>query len=130
MRTPANVAGHPIHPMLVTIPIGLWIFSLVCDFIAMRSASPETWNVVALYALVGGIVGALVAAIPGLIDLVSLRDPAINVGVTECSTCKMQMEQGSSKPTIHPIKLLALAYGLMPEIGPLLTARGKELAVT
>src|SRR5687767_7596423 len=77
MRTPANVAGHPIHPMLVTIPIGLWIFSLVCDFIAMRSASPETWNVVALYALVGGIVGALVAAIPGLIDLVSLRDPAI-----------------------------------------------------
>lgn len=31
----------------------------------------------ALYALVGGIVGALAAAIPGLIDLVSLRDPAI-----------------------------------------------------
>ena len=64
----------------------------------------------------------------GLIS--ALRDPAINVGVTECSTCKMQMEQGSSKPTIHPIKLLALAYGLMPEIGPLITARGKDLAVT
>jgi Fe-S oxidoreductase len=64
----------------------------------------------------------------GLIS--ALRDPAINVGVTECSTCKMQMEQGSSKATIHPIKLLALAYGLMPEIGPLITARGKELAVT
>jgi uncharacterized membrane protein len=77
MRTPANVAGHPIHPMLVTIPIGLWIFSLVCDFIAMRSATPETWNVVALYALVGGIVGALAAAVPGLVDLVSLRDRAI-----------------------------------------------------
>jgi uncharacterized membrane protein len=77
MRTPANIAGHPIHPMLVTIPIGLWIFSLVCDFVAMRSANPETWNIVALYALIGGIVGALAAALPGLIDLMSLQDRAI-----------------------------------------------------
>ncbi|MDF2465154.1 MAG: hypothetical protein K0Q43_3389 [Ramlibacter sp.] len=77
MRTPANIAGHPIHPMLVTIPIGLWVFSLVCDLIAMRSADAATWNVVALYALIGGIIGALAAALPGLIDLLSLRDKAI-----------------------------------------------------
>jgi uncharacterized membrane protein len=77
MRTPANIAGHPIHPMLVTIPIGLWVFSLVCDLVAMRSADPATWNVVALYALIGGIIGALAAALPGLIDLLSLRDKAI-----------------------------------------------------
>ena len=56
MRTPANIAGHPIHPMLVTIPIGLWVFSLVCDLIAMQSADAATWNVVALYALIGGII--------------------------------------------------------------------------
>ena len=31
MRTPASIAGHPIHPMLVPIAIGLWIFSLVAD---------------------------------------------------------------------------------------------------
>ena len=77
MRTPANIAGHPIHPMLVTIPIGLWIFSLVADIVAMRSAAPETWSTVALYTLIGGIVGALVAALPGLIDLLSLQDRAI-----------------------------------------------------
>jgi uncharacterized membrane protein len=77
MRTPANIAGHPIHPMLVAIPIGLWVFSLVCDLVAMRSADPATWNVVALYALIGGIVGALAAAIPGLVDLLSLSDKAI-----------------------------------------------------
>lgn len=77
MRTPANIAGHPIHPMLVTIPIGLWIFSLVADIVAMRSAEPETWSVVALYTLIGGIVGALVAALPGLVDLLSLQDRAI-----------------------------------------------------
>ena len=59
MRTPANIAGHPIHPMLVTIPIGLWVFSLVCDVIALNSATPEVWTTTALYALVGGIIGAL-----------------------------------------------------------------------
>jgi uncharacterized membrane protein len=77
MRTPANIAGHPIHPMLVTIPIGLWVFSLVADLVALRSGQPQTWALVAFYALVGGIVGALAAALPGLIDLISLKDRAI-----------------------------------------------------
>jgi len=77
MRTPANIAGHPIHPMLVTIPIGLWLFSLVTDLVALRSSAPETWSLVAYYSMVGGIIGALLAAIPGLVDLLSLQDRAI-----------------------------------------------------
>jgi uncharacterized membrane protein len=77
MRTPANIAGHPIHPMLVTIPIGLWIFSLVADLVALRSGSPQTWALVAYYSMIGGIVGALAAALPGLVDLLSLEDRAI-----------------------------------------------------
>ncbi|WP_254510910.1 FAD-binding oxidoreductase [Anatilimnocola floriformis] len=64
----------------------------------------------------------------GLIS--ALRDPLIDLGTTECSACKIQMEQGTTKPTIHPLKMLALAYGLMPEIEALLTARGEELLVT
>ncbi len=59
-----------------------------------------------------------------------LRDPEIQAGTTECSTCKIQMEQGSTKPTVHPVKLLALAYGLMPEIADLLATSGEELTVT
>ena len=59
-----------------------------------------------------------------------MRDPALTIGATECSTCKMQMEQGTTTPTIHPIKLLALAYGLMPHLERLLTTRGRELLVT
>lgn len=34
-------------------------------------------------------------------------------GLTECSGCKIQMEQGTTKPTLHPVKLLAAAYGLL-----------------
>ncbi|HSV20053.1 MAG TPA: DUF2231 domain-containing protein [Casimicrobiaceae bacterium] len=72
MRTPANIARHPIHPMLVTLPIGMWVLSLACDIIAAFVANPAAWKTVALYAMVGGIIGALAAAIFGLIDLLSL----------------------------------------------------------
>ena len=72
MQTPASIARHPIHPMLVPIPIGLWIFSFVCDLIARGHGEP--WGTIALYTMVGGIIGALAAAIPGLIDLLSLPE--------------------------------------------------------
>jgi FAD/FMN-containing dehydrogenase/Fe-S oxidoreductase len=60
----------------------------------------------------------------------SLRSRRLQVGATECSACKMQMEQGTLKPTVHPVKLLALAYGLMPEVAELLWAQVEELVVT
>lgn len=75
MRTPASIAGHPIHAMLVPVPIGLWVFSLVADLVSLRVQSPEPWVIVARYTLVGGIFAALAAAVPGLIDLVALKDP-------------------------------------------------------
>ncbi len=59
-----------------------------------------------------------------------LRRSDCQAGTTECSACKLQMEQGTTKPTIHPIKLLALAYGAMPELAGLLTTPGEELYVT
>jgi uncharacterized membrane protein len=72
MRTPASIARHPIHPMLVGIPIGLWIFSLVCDVIRVMGGASPNWVVAAYYTLVGGIIGALIAAVPGFIDMLSL----------------------------------------------------------
>ena len=60
----------------------------------------------------------------------ALRDPALQAGTTECSTCRMQMEQGTTKPTIHPLKLLALSYGLKPEFAKLLSTRAQDLVIT
>ncbi|MEC9091256.1 MAG: FAD-linked oxidase C-terminal domain-containing protein [Planctomycetota bacterium] len=48
----------------------------------------------------------------GLIS--ALRQSEITLGTTECSACKMQMEQGTTKPTHHPLKLIAQAYGYLP----------------
>jgi FAD/FMN-containing dehydrogenase/Fe-S oxidoreductase len=48
--------------------------------------------------------------------LQELGRPQVQFGSTECSTCRMQMENGTCKRTLHPVQYLALAYGLMPEL--------------
>lgn len=72
MKTPASIKGHPIHPMLVTIPIGCWILSFVADLIFLSTGNANPWNTVAYYAMLFGILGALAAAVFGLVDLLSL----------------------------------------------------------
>jgi uncharacterized membrane protein len=74
MNTPASIRRHPIHPMLVVFPIGLWIASLACDVIYHAGSHNPFWKAVAFYAIAGGIAGALLAAIPGYIDYLSLTD--------------------------------------------------------
>lgn len=56
-----------------------------------------------------------------------MRSDQIDFGITECSSCKIQMEQQSTTPTLHPLKVLALAYGLMPEIRKRLKPNLKKL---
>ena len=74
MSTPASVRNHPVHPMLVVFPIALWIFSLICDAIYHLGPHNMFWKGVAFYSMAGGIVGALLAAIPGFMDYMSLTD--------------------------------------------------------
>ena len=59
-----------------------------------------------------------------------MRAGDLAAGVTECSSCKMQMEQGTHVPTLHPLKLLALSYGLMPEIQKRLQPSHRRLVVS
>lgn len=66
----------------------------------------------------------------GLPLLNAIRTGEFAVATTECSTCKIQMEQGTTKPTIHPIKIVAHAYGLMPELRNALNSTSGELVVT
>ncbi len=48
--------------------------------------------------------------------LEELARPRHLVGSTECSACRLQMEDGAGKRTLHPVQYLALAYGLVPEL--------------
>jgi uncharacterized membrane protein len=73
MSSPASIKKHPVHPMLVGFPIGLWVFALICDMVHAVSGS-AIWQTVATFCVAGGIVGALLAAVPGLIDYFSIDD--------------------------------------------------------
>jgi FAD/FMN-containing dehydrogenase/Fe-S oxidoreductase len=62
--------------------------------------------------------------------ITAMRSPELDAGVTECSGCKFQMEQGTQTPTVHPLKLLAYAYGLMPEIETKLRRTKRKLVAS
>ena len=65
--------GHPLHPLLVHLPIGLWTLSFLFD-LANRLATPENWLVqAAFYTLALGLAAAIVAALFGVVDWVDIR---------------------------------------------------------
>jgi uncharacterized membrane protein len=67
--------------MLVPFPIGLWVFSLICDIIYM-TGHDAAWGATALYTMIGGTVGALLAALPGFIDYLSLKQRQVKILAT------------------------------------------------
>jgi uncharacterized membrane protein len=81
----AGPYGHPFHPIFVTIPIGAWVCALIFDIATRVDANGSPALVEAAYWLVGiGIIGALVAALFGLMDLLRIprRTRAFATGLT------------------------------------------------
>jgi uncharacterized membrane protein len=123
MHTPASVKGHPIHPMLVVFPVGLWAFSLIADLIHYWGLGSSTWTIVAYYTMVGGLIGALVAAIPGLVDLMAIRDPkarrigiahmVINLTVVGLYVGNLFLRSSDSYNVIHGIALSVAGVALL-----------------
>jgi uncharacterized membrane protein len=68
-RTPlAGLYGHPIHPILVTIPIGAWTASLAFDLAAELGDEPAAFAKGSTWLIGIGLVGALLAVVWGAID--------------------------------------------------------------
>jgi uncharacterized membrane protein len=67
-RSTAQIAGHPIHPMLIPFPVALFVATLVAD-IGYLSNQNEGWARAAMYLLGGGLVTAAAAAVAGLTDM-------------------------------------------------------------
>jgi uncharacterized membrane protein len=63
----AGPYGHPFHPMLVALPIGAWIASLVFD-VASHFTSPRELATGALWLIALGVLGAVAAAMAGFLD--------------------------------------------------------------
>jgi uncharacterized membrane protein len=66
-RSTASLRGHPIHVMLVPVPIFCFVATLITDIVYWRTAAMQ-WANFSAWLRVIGILFALLAAAAGLID--------------------------------------------------------------
>ncbi|HEX7043389.1 MAG TPA: DUF2231 domain-containing protein [Burkholderiales bacterium] len=126
METRASIAGHPLHPMLVVFPIGLFVFSFVADLIFLGTRN-ATWSDVAYYAMAGGILGGVAAAVPGALDLFSMPHSRvrsigvihmlINLAVVVLYAINFWVRSGPEPASAGPIWLSAVAVVLLAVSG-------------
>jgi uncharacterized membrane protein len=67
METRLKLLGHPIHPMLIVLPLGLFSIAVLFDVLYLVTGTEEFADV-AYWNIAVGIVGGLLAALFGLID--------------------------------------------------------------
>jgi uncharacterized membrane protein/nitrite reductase/ring-hydroxylating ferredoxin subunit len=67
MKSRAHIKSHPLHPILVSFPIAFFFGTLVFDVLGFANEN-DRFTSTALYLNVAGVVMAVIAAIPGLID--------------------------------------------------------------
>lgn len=122
MESRVKVLGHPIHPMLVVVPLGSFIAAVIVDVIGVVSGNPSL-SLVGFWNIAVGVVGALVAAAFGLADWwnipgktrakrIGLMHGALNVVVTATFAVVWLVRYGAPDVTPSPT-LLAVEIGAL-----------------
>ena len=73
MESRVKLLGHPIHPMLVVLPLGLFVMSVIFDALSLARDN-VIFGVVAYWNILAGVIGGLLAAVFGLIDWLAIPD--------------------------------------------------------
>ena len=110
MASPASVPGHPIHPIIIPFPIGLGVFSLVADVIYLWRGNPIWKDWISFYTLLGGIVGAALAAVCGINRL------ANNSTILRCRSFQVPPPRKSTGRRLH-VSLEAITTPAAPADG-------------
>ena len=66
-RSTARIGGHPIHPMLVSIPIACFVLTLLSDLAYAATANMQ-WANMSVWLLTVGLVVSIFVVLAGLID--------------------------------------------------------------
>lgn len=82
MRSRARFAGHAVHPMLIVLPLGLFVTAVVFDALFLITGSGN-FAVSGAYTTVAGVVGGLLAGLFGWVDwfAVPARTRAKRIGL-------------------------------------------------
>ena len=76
MASKASIGGHPVHPILIPFPLALWSTSFATDVIYYFFRN-DSLALISKYMLAAGCLGALAAAVPGIIDWLSIKDSGV-----------------------------------------------------
>ena len=71
MESRVKLFGHPVHPMLIVFPVGLFAAAVIFDILSMATGNPA-FPTVSFYMIATGVLGGLLAAIFGFIDWLAL----------------------------------------------------------
>lgn len=74
MKSKVNIKSHPLHPILIPFPIAFFTGTLICHLTGWWLNKPDLLKT-AYYLNIGGIVFAVLAAIPGFIDFLYTVPP-------------------------------------------------------
>lgn len=66
--------GHPLHPLVVHLPLGFWLMSIIFDVLRMTLPDPSGMALCSLTALILGDIFAIISAITGLNDWLDMRE--------------------------------------------------------
>jgi uncharacterized membrane protein len=123
----AGPYGHPVHPALVAVPIGAWIASLVFDVASHLVHSGQFLAEGSRWLIGLGVLGALVAASVGFLDLfaiptgtrafrIALVHMSINLAVTAGYAVGFVV-RGAHPITPVPVGPLALSAVALAALG-------------
>jgi|tagenome__1003787_1003787.scaffolds.fasta_scaffold20634476_2 uncharacterized membrane protein len=139
--------GHPFHPILVTVPIGAWVSSLVLDLASLWVSDGAALATGATWLIGIGVVGALAAAVVGLLDFVLIptgtpahRTALVHMGLNVAITVGFVLDlvwrlnaDAAGRTPVGPIVLSVvclLALGLSGSLGGKLSYRYGVRVVT
>jgi uncharacterized membrane protein len=71
MESRLKVLGHPVHPMLVMFPLGLFVTAVIFDF-ADLVGGPDLLGAVGYWNIAAGLIGGVLAAVAGLVDYLAI----------------------------------------------------------
>ncbi|MDA2893274.1 DUF2231 domain-containing protein [Mycolicibacterium sp. BiH015] len=124
-KEPANALiagpyGHPFHPILVTVPIGAWVCSLVLDIASWFVAQPAPLAQASQWLIGIGVVGAVAAAVIGMVDAstipgktpayrVALVHMALNLAAIAVYIGNFVWRHADSQTTAVPVRFVLLS---------------------